>query len=132
MGIQKMAPGNSDVRETLDGFFRSVESRDLDRITPYFEEDAQMFSPLGTYPARLDGRAAVMEQFRAISEALKQMPTPIRIDPQEMVVREFGDIALVTFHLKLPGPLHRRSFILRKRDGRWRIAHIHASIASPT
>ena len=91
-----------------------------------------MFSPLGTYPARLDGRAAIMEQFKAISEALKQMPTPIRIDPQEMVVREFGDIALVTFHLKLPGPLHRRSFILRKRDGRWRIAHIHASIASPT
>jgi ketosteroid isomerase-like protein len=126
-----MAQGNSDVRETLDGFFRAVESRDLDRITPYFEEDAQMFSPLGTYPARLDGRAAIMEQFRAISEALKQMPTLIRIDPQEMVVREFGDIALVTFHLKLPGPLHRRSFILRKRDGPWHIAHIHASIASP-
>jgi ketosteroid isomerase-like protein len=132
MGIQKMAQGNSDVRETLDGFFRSVESRDLDRITPYFEEDAQMFSPLGAYPARLDDRAAIMEQFKAISEALKQMPTPIRIDPQEMVVREFGDIALATFHLKLAGPLHRRSFILRKRAGRWRIAHIHASIASAT
>jgi ketosteroid isomerase-like protein len=127
-----MSQENSDVRETLDGFFRAVESRDLDRITPYFEEDAQMFSPLATYPARLDGRAAIMEQFKAISEALKQMPTPIRIDPQEMVVREFGDIALATFHLKLPGPLHRRSFILRKRDGRWRIAHIHASIASAT
>jgi len=120
------------VRETLDGFFRAVESRELERITPYFEEDAQMFSPLGTYPARLDGRAAVMEQFKAIAEALKQMPTPIRIDPQELVVREFGDIVLVTFHLKLPGPLHRRSFILRKREGRWRIAHIHASIASAT
>ena len=127
-----MAQGNSDVRETLDGFFRAVEARDLDRIAPYFEEDAQMFSPLGTYPARLDGRAAIMEQLKAISEALKQMPTPIRIDPQELVVREFGDIALMTFHLKLPGPLHRRSFVLRKRDGRWRIAHIHASIASAT
>jgi ketosteroid isomerase-like protein len=127
-----MDQGNSDVRETLDWFLRAVESRDLDRITPYFEEDAQMISPLGTYPARLDDRAAIMEQFKAISEAMKQMPTPIRLDPQELVVREFGDIALVTFHLKLPGPLHRRSFILRKRDGRWRIAHIHASIASPT
>jgi ketosteroid isomerase-like protein len=126
-----MAEGNADVRETLDGFFRAVESRAPDRIAPFFEEDAQMFSPLGTYPARLDGRAAIMEQFKAISEALKQMPTPIRIDPQEMIVREFGDIALVTFHLKLPGPLHRRSFILRKRDGGWHIAHIHASVASP-
>ena len=127
-----MTAANADVRETLDRFFRAVESRELDRIAPFFEEDAQMFSPLGTYPARLDGRAAIMEQFKAISEALKQMPTPIRIDPQEMVVREFGEIALVTFHLKLPGPLHRRSFILRKRDRHWHIAHIHASIASAT
>jgi uncharacterized protein (TIGR02246 family) len=127
-----MAEGNADVRETLDRFFRAVESREPDRIAPFFEEDAQMFSPLGTYPARLDGRAVVMEQFKAISEALKQMPTPIRIDPQELVVREFGEIALATFHLKLPGPLHRRSFVLRKRDGRWHIAHIHASIASAT
>jgi uncharacterized protein (TIGR02246 family) len=127
-----MADGNADVRETLDRFLRAVESRELERIAPFFEEDAQMFSPLGTYPARLDGRAAVMEQFKAISEAMKQMPTPIRIDPQELIVREFGDIALLTFHLKLPGPLHRRSFVLRKRDGRWRIAHIHASIASAT
>ena len=126
-----MTAANADVRETLDRFFRAVESRAPDRIAPFFEEDAQMFSPLGTYPARLDGRAAIMEQFKAISEALKQMPTPIRIDPQELIVREFGDIALVTFHLKLPGPLHRRSFILRNRDGHWRIAHIHASIASP-
>jgi uncharacterized protein (TIGR02246 family) len=125
-----MADGNAEVRETLDRFLRAVESRELERIAPFFEEDAQMFSPLGTYPARLDGRTAVMDQFKAISEALKQMPTPLRIDPQELVVREFGDIALMTFHLKLPGPLHRRSFVLRKRDGRWRIAHIHASIAS--
>jgi uncharacterized protein (TIGR02246 family) len=125
-----MADGNAEVRETLDRFLRAVESRELERIAPFFEEDAQMFSPLGTYPARLDGRTAVMDQFKAISEALKQMPTPLRIDPQELVVREFGDVALMTFHLKLPGPLHRRSFVLRKRDGRWRIAHIHASIAS--
>ena len=127
-----MDASNAGVRETLDRFLRAVESRELDRIAPFFEEDAQMFSPLGIYPARLDGRLAILEQFKAISEALKQMPTPIRIDPQEIVVREFGEIALMTFHLKLPGPLHRRSFILRKRDGRWRIAHIHASIATAT
>jgi len=127
-----MDESNAGVQETLDRFLRAVESRELDRIAPFFEEDAQMFSPLGIYPARLDGRLAILEQFKAISEALKQMPTPIRIDPQEIVVREFGEIALMTFHLKLPGPLHRRSFILRKRDGRWRIAHIHASIATAT
>jgi hypothetical protein len=38
-----MAEDSAQVRETLDGFFRAVESRELDRIAPFFEEDAQMF-----------------------------------------------------------------------------------------
>jgi ketosteroid isomerase-like protein len=126
-----MPDANSGVRETLDKFFRAVESFELDRIAPYFEEDAQMFSPLGAYPARLDGRGAIMAQFKAIAEAMKQLPS-MKIDPQDLVVRELGDIALVTFHLKLPGPLHRRSIVLRKAGGGWRIAHIHASTASTT
>jgi ketosteroid isomerase-like protein len=127
-----MADTNADIRQTLNGFFSAVESMQLDRIAPFFEEDAQMFSPLGAYPARLDGRTAIIAQFKAIAEAIKQMPSPLKIDPQQLVVREFGDLALVTFHLNLPGPLHRRSFILRRTAGRWHIAHIHASTATPT
>jgi ketosteroid isomerase-like protein len=127
-----MADTNADIRQTLNGFFSAVESMQLDRIAPFFEEDAQMFSPLGAYPARLDGRVAIIAQFKAIAEAIKQMPSPLKIDPQQLVVREFGDLALVTFHLNLPGPLHRRSFILRRTAGRWHIAHIHASAATPT
>jgi len=39
----------------------------------------------------------------------------------------------VTFHLNLPGgPLHRRSFLMRKTANRWQIVHIHASAATPT
>jgi ketosteroid isomerase-like protein len=92
-----------------------------------------MFSPLGTYPARLDGRAAILAQFKAIADAIKQMPAPLKIDPQHMAVREFGDLALVTFHLNLPGgPLHRRSFLLRRNANGWQIVHIHASAATPT
>jgi len=127
-----MADANADIRETLNGFFSAVESMNLDRIAPFFGEDAQMFSPLGAYPARLDGRVAIMAQFKAIAEAIKQMPSPLKIDPQQLVVREFGDLALVTFHLNLQGPLHRRSFILHRTAGRWRIVHIHASAATPT
>ncbi len=123
---------NTNVRETLNGFFRAVESMQVDRIAPFFEEDAQMFSPLGTYPARLDGRAAILAQFKAIADAIKQMPSPLKIDPQQLIVREFGDFAIVTFHLNLPGPLHRRTFILHRTAASWRIAHIHASAATPT
>jgi ketosteroid isomerase-like protein len=128
-----MPDANTDIRETLNSFFRAVEAMDLDRVAPFFDEDAQMFSPLGTYPARLDGRAAILAQFKAIADTIKQMPAPLKIDPQHMAVREFGDLALVTFHLNLPGgPLHRRSFLLRKTANRWQIVHIHASAATPT
>ena len=128
-----MPDANTDIRETLNSFFRAVEAMDLDRVAPFFDEDAQMFSPLGTYPARLDGRAAILAQFRAIADTIKQMPAPLKIDPQHMAVREFGDLALVTFHLNLPGgPLHRRSFLLRRNASGWQIVHIHASAATPT
>jgi ketosteroid isomerase-like protein len=127
-----MAESNTGVRETLYDFTRTVESLDLDKVAQFFEEDAQMFSPLGAFPSRLDGRAAIMNQFKAIAEAVRQMPVPLKIEPLDLVVREFGDFALLTFHLKLEGPLNRRSFIMRRTGGRWRIAHIHASAASTT
>ena len=123
---------DADVRETLNGFFRAVESMQPDRIAPFFEEDAQMFSPLGTYPARLDGRDAILAQFKAIADAIRQMPSPMKIDPQQLIVRDFGDLVLVTFHLELQGPLHRRTFLMHRTPTGWRIAHIHAFAATPT
>ena len=88
-----MADANTDVRETLDRFFRAVESRELDRIAPFFEEDAQMFSPLGTYAARLDGRAAIMEQFGAIQvSAVQPIPRPRPVPVWLMVA---GAVVLV-------------------------------------
>jgi hypothetical protein len=48
------------------------------------------------------------------------------------VIRELAPNAvLFTFHLKLQGPLHRRSILLMRNGNDWRIAHIHASVASP-
>jgi hypothetical protein len=34
-------------------------SKNLARILPFFNEEAQMFSPLGIYDARLDGCAVI-------------------------------------------------------------------------
>jgi hypothetical protein len=111
-----------------------VLSQNLDKITGFFNEDAQMFSPLGTFAARLDGRGAIGKQFSVILEGLKSQPAgSFKLEPQDVDAREIAPhAALITFHLRLPGPLHRRSFLLIKGASGWRIAHIHASIASPT
>ena len=93
-----------------------------------------MFSPLGIYDARLDGLAAIGKQFASIMEVVKsQAGGGLKIEPQDLDVREIApNAALITFHLRLPGPLHRRTFLMTKGANGWRIAHIHASIASPT
>ncbi|MDO8431968.1 MAG: nuclear transport factor 2 family protein [Candidatus Binatus sp.] len=127
------ASSNASVAETLNSFFRSVESLQLESVAPFFEEDAQMFSPLGAFPARLDGRAAIMAQFKAIADFVRQAPEPLKIEPRDLNIREHGDVALITFHLQPnAGPLHRRTFMMRRGASGWRIAHIHASIASTT
>ncbi len=129
-----MPAPNASVAETLNSFFRSVESLNMDDVATYFEDDAQMFPPLGAFPSRLDGRAAIMPMFKAIADIAKNQPTPLKIEPSDLSIREFGDVALITFHLKLPGgaPLHRRTFVMRRGSNGWRVAHIHASHASTT
>jgi uncharacterized protein (TIGR02246 family) len=128
-----MAQSSDEVRDTLAKFLDAVESLDLERIMSFFTDDAQMFSPLATFPARLDGREAIGKQFSAIVDFIKgQGGGTIKLEPVDLDVRELGpDAALLTFHLRLQGPLNRRSFVMTRRDGRWRIAHIHASSATP-
>jgi ketosteroid isomerase-like protein len=125
-----MATDTDEIRETLQRFLVAVESLDLGRVSEFFEEDAQMFSPMPAFPKRLDGRAAVLSQFKAIFELVKQQPAPLKLELDDIDVRRFGDLALMTFHLRQAGPTHRRTFVMRKAPSGWRIAHIHASIAA--
>jgi ketosteroid isomerase-like protein len=128
-----MPQATDEARATLNQFLEAVMSQNHERIMGFFNEDAQMFSPMGAYAARLDGRSAIGKQFESILELVKAQPGGgIKIEPQDLDAREFAPNAvLITFHLRLPGPLHRRSFVMTKGASGWRIAHIHASVATP-
>ena len=47
---------------------------------------------------------------------------------------QFGDTAIVTFHLASSSAqspsLGRRTFVLRRIENRWRIVHLHASTSA--
>src|ERR1700735_4056652 len=121
-----MSQATDQALHTLNEFLAAVMSQKLESIMAFCNEDAQMFSPLGAFPARLDGRGAIRKQFEVIMEAFK-VPSgaSIKLEPQEMVIREIAPNAvLFTFHLKLQGPLHRRSILLMRNGNDWRIAHI--------
>jgi ketosteroid isomerase-like protein len=129
-----MSQSTNEALDTLHQFIDAVMSQNLENIMAFFHEDAQMFSPLGAFPARLDGRGAIRKQFEVIMEAFKSPSgAAVKLDPRDLDARELAPHAvLFTFHLRLPGPLHRRSILLTRGANGWRIAHIHASIASPT
>jgi ketosteroid isomerase-like protein len=129
-----MSQATDQALHTLNEFLAAVMSQNLEGIMAFFNEDAQMFSPLGAFPARLDGRGAIRKQFEVIMEAFKAPSGgSIKLEPQDLDARELAPNAvLFTFHLRLPGPLHRRSILMTKGANGWRIAHIHASVASPT
>ena len=50
-----------------------------------------------------------------------------RIDPRNLACDVYGEIALCTFELDGPDSLGRRTIILRRESGAWKIAHVHAS-----
>lgn len=129
-----MSQATEEALSTLNQFLDAVMSQKHERIMAFFNDDAQMFSPLGTYDARLDGRGAIGKQFQTILEFIKTQPGGgMKIEPQDIDAKELApNVALITFHLRLPGPLHRRTFIMTKGPSGWRIQHIHASIASAT
>ena len=85
-----MAEASAEVRAMLNDFLLAVETLEVERIAPFFEEDAQMFSPLGSYPSRLDGRPAIIAQFKAIADLARTMPSPLKLEPKDLLVREFA------------------------------------------
>jgi len=129
-----MPDATNEALETFHQFLNAVMSQKHDNIMQFFGDDAQMFSPLGTFASRLDGKGAIGKQFQSILDTVKtQFAGGLKIEPKDLSMRELADnVVLITFHLQLPGPLHRRTFVMTKSGNAWRIAHIHASVASPT
>jgi ketosteroid isomerase-like protein len=55
------------------------------------------------------------------------------VQPRDMEIQLFGNIAITTFHLDdRAGFLNRRTIILNKTKGGWKIVHLHASEVTRT
>ena len=59
--------------------------------------------------------------------ASDEEPPYMLLDPLDLVIQLYGDAALATFHLIDGDALSRRSFVLAKRAGDWKIVPLHAS-----
>lgn len=126
----------SEVTKTLTTFIQAFDNLDWEHFRAAFADNATVFYPR-TFPHRADGRLEFEHNFRQVFEQIRANRTKgpyMNLQPRDLKIQIAGDVAIVTFHLDdRPGLLNRRTLILRKLDGGWKIIHLHASeVASAT
>jgi len=114
------------VRAAMDGFMKALNALDADRMATYFADDITAFVPLAQ-GERVNGKAAVVEIFRRYCETTKKTTARTNIVPEDLKVDREGDTGIVTFNVRSPDSVLRRTFVFRRSARGWLISHFHAS-----
>ena len=127
------APADADVREALVHFIRAFDDLDWEHFRLAFDDNATVFYPRAM-PQRANGRAEFEKAFKTVFQQIRGGKTAapyMDIQPKELRIQLFGDVAITTFHLDdRPGFLNRRTIVLNKTEKGWKIVHLHASEVS--
>ena len=135
------ADRRAEAETALRTFLKAFENDDLAAMEASFAPDATAFDPVVAYAAksspdldlaalhRQPGMPPVMRDLVQSSLKTGSGPPYRHLDPKGLLVQVEGDVAICTFHLENPGSRARRTIVLVRRGGAWRILHIHASNA---
>jgi ketosteroid isomerase-like protein len=121
---------SASVERTLHDFLTAFANLEWDAFRACFDDEATVFFPRRDHPTRVEGRDEIERVFLLEFTETRQRasgPPYLELRPRDLLIQDLGDLALISFHLTLPGALRRRTFVLRKRAGRWKILHLHAS-----
>jgi ketosteroid isomerase-like protein len=124
------------VRAFLAEFISAFDNLEWDKFRNSFTDDATVFYPRGA-ANRADGHAQYEAHFRLVFEQIRAGRTSgpyMDLQPRDLRVEIIGNAAIVTFQLDdRPGFVNRRTLVLKKAEGVWKIAHLHASevVVSP-
>lgn len=136
-GLIKRAPAKDGPEEALMAFLRAFEDCDLPRMEAAFARDATCFDRAPREPgdlARYRRKTGMPDGMRQLAMNLPKSaagPPYQRLDPRNLACETYGEIALCTFELDGADGLGRRTIVLRRQEGGWKIIHIHASNVYP-
>ncbi|NJN64263.1 MAG: nuclear transport factor 2 family protein, partial [Acidobacteria bacterium] len=114
----------------VDAFVEGLNARDLERVAATLADDVTAFVP-GAQAERVEGKPALLAILRAFITDAAAGGGATAIVPVDRQLVRHGDVAIVTFHVRGEAVLARRSFIVARSDGVWRIVHFHASNLRP-
>jgi ketosteroid isomerase-like protein len=120
---------SSTPQSVLATFLGAFYRLDLGAMLDCFDPEATAFLPAEHQRTRLEGRDAIGEAFAAVIARVRATSaTSLPLNAEDVVVQEWGKMAIATLHLRA-GHLSRRTFVLRRQASRWLIVHLHASNA---
>lgn len=132
LGSSVRTQDETEIRGFLDQFIAAFNNLNWESFRNCFADDATVIHP-ALYPRRLDGRAAYEPAWKRVFEKTRMdsgrnQPPYMNLQPLDTKVQMTGTIAVVTFHLKRSAAsLGRRTVVLRRDAGGWKIIHLHAS-----
>jgi ketosteroid isomerase-like protein len=117
-----------EVRAAVDGFIDALNRLDVAAMERHFADDVTAFVPQAQAELAV-GRAAVTNIFRRFADRVRPTTPRLALEARDVRVAVGDPLAVVTLHVRDGDGrmLRRRTFVLRRADGRWRISHLHAS-----
>ena len=112
----------------IHAFVSAFNALDRTRFDALFAKDVTLFFPSSPFPLeRVEGKEATLEWFGRLFGSMARRGASPGIKPRDLTVQNYGDVAIATFHLIGGESVGRRTVVLRRHQGRWVIAHLHAS-----
>lgn len=125
----KSAAATGSASAAAAEFVAAFNALDRGRFDPLFADDVTLFFPSAPFEVRrVEGKDAVLKWFGKFFDAARARSGKLNIQPADLRVQDYGSVAVVTFHLGGgENEIGRRTLVLRKQGGAWRIVHLHAS-----
>ncbi len=123
------------VQLSVEKFLSSFNSLQWEPFRQSFTDDATIFFPDWEEAQRKVGSKEIEKTWLQIFPEFKDIANTLQlgIASREMMIQVYGQTAIVTFHLGNGEKyLGRRTLVMVKTKGEWKIAHLHASVLFKT
>ena len=113
----------------FDTYLAAFNQRDWSAFRATLADDVTVMFDSAMLPERQDGIVAVGKAFSRVfppaGSRLTQLPPPLQ--PENLLVQDLGDVVIVSFHIRAPKEVARRTVVMQRTAAGWRVVHIDAS-----
>ena len=134
--VLRCLASEAEVRAGVDEYLAALHNLDLGRAQKGFADDATAFYHGGGVVSRIDSSGELRKVQEQTFAAIKAMtakegrttPPYHDVGARDLRVQMLSpDAAVATFQMPNPGFVRRASLVFGKRNGVWKIVHMHTS-----